>query len=1261
MMVLMAIAARAQTATATLSGVVLDPSGAAVQDVALTLIHIDTALERRLITNDKGQFAAPFVRPGRYTLTALRTGFPPVQLNDIVLAVGDNVALMITLTIGSVTDSVSVVADATLNALDATRGNFLRGDEIRQLPFVARNPVGLLTLQPGVVFTGQTDPDSLFKGSARSLDQREGVVNGVRGNQTNVTVDGADVNDSETQVAFASVLPVTLDSLQEFRVTTTNANATDGIAGGAQVQLITRSGSNSWRGNLRAYDRDTALAANSFFNNAAGVAKPTLQRHVFGGSIGGPVRRDRLFLFADYERRRDASEVTAARTGPNEAFKQGILRYETTAGGIATLTPADLLALDPSRRGINSAALQYLSLYPVGNDPGLSPDGGLNLTGFRFNAPIRTDMDIYTARVDTKITADGRHSAFARLIAGDIVSDDQAAQFPGLPPISTLTNRSWGAASGYQAQFGSRVVNSARYGYTRQDVTSSGARGADLTTIVYGQYFVGGDFFTGSARAQGRVVPVHDVKDDLTIASGRHTLQVGGLARVTRNDRFDESAAYPTYFISPFSIIGAANDPMTRLLNDGNPLNDPADFFQFGTALQSLTGTISAVSATFAVDPRTGRFLPAGTAQRRNFAENGYEFYAQDSWRVRSNVTITGGLRYSYYTPMWETSGAQVRPTIDIQHWFAQRQSDMYAGVPADAAPLIGFDLAGSANGRPSWYAPDRNNFAPRLAVAYTPSFENGIGRTIFGDSGKSSVRGGVGVYYHRLGGALAAAIDQSGSPGLSTSVFGEGGYTFADAPRYSGPSDANGTAGLPPLTAYVTPPTSASFPFALAPGANATGFIVDNRLRTPYTTSVTLSVQREFPSRVLVDIGYVGTFGRQQLAYLDTAQYYGYLRDTASGQSLWGAYNQIVDLIGPHPLSPRIDPGDSAALRQVGPIAFFENMLPGLPAFAGRPELTPTQAFYAMAAGARGDWTAPLTAIDTGYEAGASPWSRRIDPQGNGYVLFHPQYRSLPTYTNLGWSNYNSLQLTVRRSVGTALLGANYVLSKSIDNGSTPENNDIMLGRGADMIQNPFDLATARAASNFDLRHNFNAHTVVELPVGRGRAWGRDMAGWLDGVVGGWTVTSVWRWRSGFPLSIANGSAFATNSMNVGTATLAGSADTSVTKTDPSGAPNLFTDPNDALRHFAYTRPGGVGSRNALRGPSYFSLDVGIHKRIALPGGPSRRLELRATAFNLLNTVNFATTYFQNTRSLNSGNFGRLSSTAGGARQMELALRYEF
>jgi hypothetical protein len=1255
--------------TSSVSGTVIDPAGRGVPAARVTVIDVETNAARSMLTNGLGQYQSPQMRPGFYRITVEKEGFKTLTREPVKVFVGTPMALDLTLEVGAVTERVTVEATGpSVNAVDATIGHAFGETEVQQLPFVARNPVNLLTLQPGFVFTGDSDTDLLFQGSpGRNLDDREGVVNGVRANQSNLTVDGVDANDWETQAALAPALPVTLDSVREFRVITTNATAVDGIAGGAQVALVTKSGTNDWHGNLRWYHRNTATSANAFFNNLSGVARPKLIRNIGGGSVGGPVKRDRLFFFVDYELRREASESTQIRTVPTSSFRNGILSYRSIRGDVVSLAPGEFRALDPAGLGVNPAVTRYLALFPAGNDQTLGD--GLNTTGYRFNAPFRTDNNLYTTRIDYSVTPDGRHAAFLRGTLGDIRSDLRPQQFPGQPPAARLLNNSRGFVAGYTAQLRPALINTLRWGFTRVGVQETGVQSARYA-LSGGVGASISDFYP-SSRANGRRIPLHDLRDDLTWVRGRHSLQFGANLRFLHDSRFTEANSFPSYNSNSSFCAGLCRDAYNVVLNDGNPANDPADVNRFVDSMMVLTGAITNASATFLANPKTGQILPAGSPQRRRFAERGFEAYVQDTWRLHRDVTLTLGLRYSYYTPIWETEGAMVRANFDVRDWWNQRQSDMAGGIPTDALPPLAWDLAGKANGKPAVYMPDKNNFAPRGAIAWSPNFKQGIGRAIFGTPGRSAVRAGFGVYYQRLGGALVVTQDRDGSPGTSTTLSSTTAqFGLATAPRFSGSCDATGCAGLPPLEQYVTPPTQAAFPFSPIRNGSTLGFLVDNHLVHPYSMNANLSVQREIAGGVVLEGAYVGTFGRQLVQRADFAQFGGDLRDPTSGQTLWQAQNQIADLIGADPFRPAISPTDRASVSRIAPIAFFENMMPNLPAFTQNAGLTPTQAFYVYAATRAPAWAGMLPALDVRLAPGNSPWNRTVDPQQDGWVLFHPQMRWMPAVTNYGASGFHSGQLSIRKNAGWAVFGLNYVFSKSMDSASAAENGQENSGapgqRSAGQVPNAFNSKADWGISDFNLTHNFNAHWYADLPVGRGRRFGAGASRLADLLIGGWAWSGVWRSHSGLPISLHNGVPRSTNEVRAFWSTLTGPVERDVVKNGAGGLPNLFSDPAAVRAKMTYTRPGGTGNRNAVYGPKLFNIDLGVHKTFRVPRWESHRVQFRATAYNAFNNVNFFAEQYTHTASFFSTpeRFGRLTETIGprgGARELEFVLRYEF
>jgi len=1305
------LVARAQN-VGSLQGQVTDTTGAAIAGVNIEVIDTANNTARSKQTDSAGFFSFTQLTPGTYRVKISKDSFKTDIEENVSVLVATPTRLDVRLLVGAVAERVTVVAGAapTINTEDATVGDSYSEREVKDLPVLARNPVNLLTFQPGVVFTGFSNTDQLNQGSIASLDVREGVADGIRGNQSNVSLDGVDSNDWQNQSPFTSALPVTLDSVQEFRVTTTNANATDGLSGGAQVQLVTKSGTDEFHGSAYWYYRTTGTSANSFFNNADGIPRPKLQRNLAGGAIGGPIKKARAYFFLNNEDRRDATAQPEAQVVPTDSLRDGVLIYTcanagqcpgtsviglsgkpyTVPAGENALGQATIQQLDPAHLGINPAMIPYLNLYPHGNDPTLG-DGGLNFAGFRFNAPALTSQNIYIARFDYLITKSGRHSIFWRGSLQGLNTDLLGAQFPGQSAASQLLNNSRGYAVQYQGQLSANLINTTRYGFTRQGVAQSGTQGD--------AFFVNNilsPLQNFAVRGVNRTVPVHEINDDLSLTRGTHTLQMGGVVRLVTNDRVNEQNSFPSFLIDDGFCASLCRDAFNAMTGSGGAPPPGINPSLYTRAFMSLTGSITNVSATFFADPKTGNLQPTGAPDLRSFEERYFEMYLQDSWRIRPNLTVTYGLRYGYETPVWETNGLQVRPSVDILKWFQQREIDMNNGLPSSAEPLLSWVPAGKANGTSSWYNPDWKNLGPRLAVAYSPSYSDGILRSLFGGAGKTSLRAGAGIYYDKIGQALAIDSDLNGSPGLATTLNdGTQQFTLASAPRFAGTCSLNAACtGLPAAGApFFTPPSQISFPFTPTANTNNIGFAVDQGLRTPYSIHFNADFQRELPHRVVLDVAYVGTLGRRLLAKIDYAQYMD-IKDVKSGQDLFTADQQIGQIAHITPTSAAaISPTNISQLQTIPNIPFFTDMLPNMPAFlqafaTANPgafggvspskygSLTPTQAFYAYTIANNGvSWACALFPLDTFSLFGTglpSPWNKTVDPNGTGLVLFQPQFVFLPGWTNFGSSNYHSLQVGVRKSAGFGTFTANYVFSKSIDNGSGAENGDYNqfvvgpsgVGVGGTrnaLIQNPFDLRIGRAVSDFNLKHNFSATYVVDLPFGHGHRYLGNASRLVDSAVGGWEFTGATRWRSGFPISPGDGFNFPTNFFSQSFGTLASPLSTSIVRNGAAG-PNLFSNPAAALNALSFTLAGLGGSRNVLTGPAYASADLGLYKTFRIRERQS--LQLRATAYNVFNSVNFADIGGISLDPTNPATFGNITATAGprgGPREMEFAARYSF
>jgi len=1289
----------------TLHGSVTDPQGAAVPGATIELVDQATGSMRTIVSDESGSYTASALNPDKYTITVTQPGFKKFVAENVEVLVASSTAYDIRLEVGTVSEQITVQADSAplLNTTDATTGNPFNENQVKDLPFLARNVVDLLSLQPGVVYTGASDTDTLALGSTAQMDNREGVVNGVRGNQSNITVDGVDSNNWQNQGAFSSVLPLTLDSVEEVRVITANANATDGTSSGGQVALVTKSGTNEFHGNARWYYRTTGFTANSYFNNLDGIARPKLLRNIGGGSLGGPAIKDRIFFFLDNEERRDSSDVTEGpQIIPTDSLKDGALIYacanpsqcpggtvqgltssHVVPAGAFGLTPAQIQAIDPAGIGIDSAMVNYMNLFPSGNDPSAGLDGGLSYTGFRFNAPSTYASNIYIARVDFNLTKDGHQTLFWR---GNLIGASDTlvgAQFPGQPAAQQLENNSRGMSLQYQAQISSTLTNTLRYGFTRAGIAESGVTGPGFGVRDYSTI----DNF--GTRPNSTRIPVNEINDSVSWLRGNHSISFGGLVRWLQVQQTSEGSTFPSFSLNPGTCLSQCADAyanVTTVLDDPTP----ASAQLFTEPYMQLVGAITGASTTVFSDPRTQTFLPPGTPEQRTYAEHDFEAFVQDSWHLRPSLTATVGLRYQYETPPWEIHGFQVAPTIDLDTWFRDRIANMNQGIASNVSPILSWDVAGRANGKPSWYNPDRKDFAPRLALAWSPGYQDGFLAKFFGGPGESSIRAGFGIYYDRVGEPIAIDSTSEGSPGASTALSNiSGPYSLSTAPRFTGSCTISGCSGLPDVGAFVTIPTSAALPYTPPSNFNNFAFFVDPHLRTPYTMSTTLSFERQLPKKTSIEVAYIGTFGRRLLAKVDYAQYLD-LKDPTSGMTVFQGEQGIAKLIGPNYANPSVSPTNIAALSTLPSVAFFQDMMPNLPmdlalarGNAGYATLTPTQAYYALQLlyyPSGPSWACGISLADHLPSYGLpSAWNSTVDPHGQGNVLFDPQFTSLGGWTNWGNSNYNSLQVSVHKNVGPAIFTASYVWSKSIDNESSAENGDIGgdYGTLVGLIQNPFDPGSNRALSDFDVRNSFNGNFVVRLPFGHGQRFGSQAGRALDALIGGWEVTGLVRFRTGFPLSIGNGFNYATSWQHTGVGTLTEPVSTHITFNGPGGTPNLFSDPAAVLANdFEFTLPGENGSRNAIRGPAYASTDAGIFKTFIMPwGGERQRLQFRITAFNVFNQVNFTAgaPWFPGNVTGSDGlsldptspsTFGQITQTVGprgGAREMETAIRYEF
>ncbi len=1300
-LMLAAAGAWAQTGTTSLHGAVTDRSGAAVSGAKVTLSSAEQGFHREMNTNSAGEYEFLALTPGTYVLTVEATGFRKYEQVHLQLLVHTPATSNVRLEIGPVVQTVEVSAQAAaLNTTDASLGVAFDENQVKELPSDGRNVPDLLSLQPGVAYTGNR-PDI-----NKNVDTRSGAVNGAHSDQSNITLDGVDVNDETRGYAFTSVLPVTPDSIQEFRVTTTNYNADEGRSSGAQVSLITKSGTNSFHGSAYEYLRNTYTSANDYFVKLAELQAgqpnepPKLIRNVFGGSAGGPFWKDRLFFFANYEADRQRTEDSVLRIVPSDSMRDGVILYQcqdptqcpggnvqgatsshVVPAGFFGLSPKKLASMDPQGIGPNSVVMNYLQSFPHSND--LSQGDGVNYVGYRFRGAAPTNLNAYIARLDFKITRDGNHSLFWR---GALRNDLQGGvpYLPGQAPETTIADYSKGFTVGYTAVLRPSLINNFRWGFTRQSVGNIG--NASLPFISF-RGLNDNSTANNSSLADTRTtvfqVPVHNFVDDVSWLKGKHTFQFGTNVAFIRNPR--------NSFLSSFSdgVTNASWLPAAGIANTGTAM-DPATVTglpvvassfnnSYDYPLMTLLGSITQVDAQYNYK-RDGSTFPQNAALPRRFAADSYEFYLQDSWKVKSNLTVIYGLRYSLFSPPWETDGLEVTPTMSLGAFFTERGLHQSQGIGAWADPTVSFNLAGPANGKPSFYNWDYKDFGPRIGVAWSPGATGGLFGSLFGGPGKSSIRAGFGIVYDRIGQGLLATFDRRGSFGMSTTLTNQAAVEdLSSAPRVTAltgfsaipQKDLNGNVLFAPAPPGQFPST---FPNQNQVGGYAATFGLDSSIKTPYSYTIDFSFGRELASGFTIEASYVGRLSHRLLAQSDLAQ----PLDLVDPKSHIDYYTAVQALAKVYRQGT---PTQSITAATIGPTAvYWQDMLQPLQAggayrikrctaggvITGTTD--PVQAAYDLFCGFNANETTAIQVLDQNgipdfNNAGVSYYGNCGDTNPDIHNCFvNPQYASLYAWRSIGTASYHALQINLQKRMSHGLqFGVNYTFSKSIDLESDAERVDLLGAGSLGLIINAWRPNQLRGVSDFDTPHQINANWIAELPFGKGRYFGRNAHGFSQALIGGWQLSGLARWTSGFPVSIGNGAAWATNWNLSGNALQTGPVVTGLTKDPASGSVNLFPNPlgSTGVGAFVKNIPGDSGIRNSIRGDGFAGLDMALSKRWIMPWKESHSLQVRWEVFNVLNLVRFDVQ--SATTSIDSGSFGNYSGLLTNPRVMQFALRYEF
>jgi hypothetical protein len=1237
---------------ASLTGVVTDNTGAVIPAAAVTLTDTKTNASYKATTNSLGAYTFAKVLPGPgYKLEFSKEGFENLTISGVYVGVGAANTQNAQMQVGAVTETIEVSGQdqpVSLNTTDATVGTNFDLNMIHELPIENRgSPAALLQLQPGVASNSVND----------TVGSRDGAITGARVDQNNITLDGLDVNDFATGQAFATVGNAPVDSIQEFRGETANPLAASGRGSGAQIQLVTKNGTNNWHGSLFEYHRNTITEANDLFNSLQKLPTPKLIRNFFGGTIGGPIVKDKLFFFFNYQGRRDAREDSVLAVVPLDSFRDGNVQYikgisgcdgfsrqntqPTCIGSIPNTGPGTTItSKDPQGVGSDTALLDYINgRYPHANDP--TRGDGVNTGGFRFNAPAHRTQNDFVGRVDYNLS--NSMKLFGRFsILRDTSDDDQnfaaAFEFPGDPVTHTIVDHSFAYVIGHTWNLSPTKVNNFFYGETRS-VLDFPTLFNPTKTLSWTLGSLAGPY--SSLEAQKRTVPIPVFRDDFTYIRGKHNFQMGGTFKPIRTTQLQIND-----FEFPIVGIGGNLQSLDSSLRPSDILSDttidPSQSAIDGwdSAFTLMLGRFQGVNSNFehsaSLQP-----LAHGTGHTRNYRYYETEVYFQDTWRLRHDLTMTYGLRYQYYSVPYETNGFEALPDIGPAEYFNERTALAAAGS-FNPVPLLSYNLGGKANHARGMYNSDWKDFAPRLAFAYNPGVEHGFLSKLLGNR-KTVIRAGGGIIFdHTAASSINFIQDQNSyifqskvSTVYPLSGFGTpaGDALLAD-PRFTAINAVPVNNVAPTITVPFQPfVDSSGVPFGTSEfDAN---FAVDPKLKTPYSIAFSFGLQRELPGNFLVEANYVGRLGRRLLARADAGQFVDFPDPFTPGHSY---AKDFFDL------SKQLRAGVDPNVQPVNPEPFFDDFF-----FPGATQVV-AQLFTPLIL--RGDLTDTAQQLTTALPD----------------LGIASQFGSNIYYTNKAYSSYNGLLMTLHKRESHGLqFDLNYTFSHSIDNSSAPANTSPFASgtfnfSGA-LICDISNLRQCRGNSDFDLTHVISGNFIYELPFGRGKSFGANLPRWADHVVGGWQISGIPSWHTGFAFTTVS-NAFPVSFEYNTPAIFVGKPSDIKTKIhfEPGTGFQLFADQAKAIA--AFRGPLGLegGNRNNFRGPSYTNLDLGVAKHFRI--GEKFIAEFRADAYNVFNHVNFGlpgtggsggTADFTDPSS-----FGVLN-TDGNARQMQFALRLEF
>jgi hypothetical protein len=1221
-----------QGTTSRITGTVTDSSGAAISGAAVTLTNEATNTSQTTQTSDEGTYAFDLIQAGSYQVAVEKAGFKKFVSTKNTVNINQPATVNPALEVGDVGATVTVesTVEQVQTGSSGNIGSTIEQRTLESLPIVGvrgRNPLSLLNFQPGVVNGANTGG---------------GVhVNGSRDRAFNFTLDGIDINESSTGGSNFTPLRPNPDSIQEFQVVTSNFTAELGRSSGAQVTFVTRSGTNSFHGTAFEFYQTPELNANEYQSNLNGRPKNQFVQHIFGGSFGGPIIKNKFFFFTNLQLLRETDSALSYRPVYTETARSGIFRYvvggqNAPAGATgatvdgngvsllpncsATVTTACIATYNinassaagtgnPTATGVDPTLAGILRAEPLPNNftGGSAPGGGsctsdgLNVGCFLFNSPQRERQYDFVSRFDYKFNqnnslyvryAQGRQNSF-----GDSGNGGRPV-FPDSPNLVDTFRNPKNVAINYLLKATPNITNEFIFGVNSFGFLFETPQPDANFPFAFNLAATPNINFSSNARSVRTVQFV----DNVTWVKGNHIVKGGINFRRARalDDRAGVGGGINQ--IEPVVRFDASSSTFGAFGLPGNV--NANDIGRLRSTINDFLGRIGTYRQAFVSDPANpSQFAPAGT--RYTFSANypEYDFYAQDTWRARPNLTFDLGLRWEF--KLAPTSNE--RPILVPNKGFTP---------DAPAANDLRFTEG-------KLFGNDLNNLSPSIGFAWDP-FKNG----------KTSIRANYRLAYDRFPSFLFSSSIFQSTPGNvyvspAESSFITGANLFRN--------------GLPDLTPKTTPD------ILRQPAAFGTDSItlIDPNLKFPEIHQYALSFQRELFADTVLEINYIGKHGTNLFGGYDANQVNLRASDPrCPGETFISAFQAVQN---------------STAASAPNGVCLINYLVGGTNTAAN------TATFRTRFASQLTQNSVANVAGTFAQQSGTTAGSASASLTANGFSPFFfqrfPQYAgALNVLDSNDVSRYNGLEFILKRRINSGIgFQVGYTLSKSKDTRSfDPTFSTVSRANAQSASSTPFDINNRRlnyAPSDFDRRHVLQATYVFELPLGRGKRFANDLPRALNALVGGWQLSGNLLWSSGRPFTVYSG---ANTFSNVVQSTVdCNGCSRHQGQLIQAGTPatNYWFDPAN-LSIFSIPAAGSNGNtgRNFFIGPRYFQTDASLSKRVKF--NERFNMDLRIDASNLTNNPSFDIP----TATFTSSTFGRIrDSVVSSSRRMQISVKLNF